>query len=516
MVEFSKLGLSKTTLDAISKKGFSVASEIQAKTIPLVLEQQHDVIGIAQTGTGKTAAFGLPIIDMIKGSSKTPQSIILAPTRELALQVTSELQTFCGSKKINILTVYGGTSIQTQIKDLKRGVDIVVGTPGRVVDLLNRKDLNLGDVKYFILDEADEMLKMGFIEDIEFVLSKAPTSRKVYLFSATMPARIKQLSKKYMKNQTIVEVEKKQNVSSLITQSFYKARQSEKFQILQAIIDTTSFFYGIIFCRTKADVEKVTNDLKKTGHKADCIHGDIAQNKRERILKKFKDQHVEILVATDVAARGIDVDSLTHVINFNLPEDVETYTHRIGRTGRAGNAGEAISLVTPSEMRRISQIEKTLKVKLESKRINKQELEKKKFEKTVDEITSMIKKVDTKHHLPLITELLNNHSAEKVIGALLERNKSGGVESSPKSQARGSAGGQERVFIARGKMDKLDARGLIRYVEREIGSKLGDVKDIKICDKFSFMTLDAHEAHAVVDHFESKNPRRPLAEIAQK
>ena len=522
-INFEQLNLSKTTFDAISAKGFKEASEIQAKTIPVIFEQQNDIVGIAQTGTGKTGAFGLPLIDMIEEGNKLPQAIILAPTRELALQVTSELSMFAGKKKLNILTVYGGASIQTQQKALRRGVDIVVGTPGRVVDLINKGDLVLRESKYFILDEADEMLNMGFIEDIEFVLASSAEERRVYLFSATMPQRIKQLSKKYMNNQTIIEVKKKQEANPLIEQTFVKIKQSEKFDALTQIIEFQDFFYGIIFCRTKADVDNVTQGLKKMKLDVDCIHGDVPQNKREKILQKFRDLKLSILVATDVAARGIDVENLSHVINYNLPEDVETYTHRIGRTGRAGNKGHAISLCSNPEMRRITQIEKTLKTKLKPFKLpSKKELQAHKTKKMTVEIDGVIENIDTSHHIPLADQLLAKHDPLKVVTALLHKagqaSNSGNQESrddSRGSRSRGSSNGDTlRLFVAKGRMDKMDRKGLIRFLERETRTKLGDISDVKVCEKFSFLTLDADEAHMIVEHFEAQGRRRPLAEIA--
>ena len=529
-ITFDKLNLSKTTFDAITAKGFKEASEIQAKAIPVIFEQKNDIVGIAQTGTGKTGAFGLPLIDLIEEGNKLPQAIILAPTRELALQVTAELEMFSGKKKLNILTVYGGAPMQIQQKSLRRGVDIVVGTPGRVVDLIKRGDLKLEESKYFILDEADEMLKMGFIEDIELVLEASAKKRRVYLFSATMPSRIKQLSKKYMENQEIIEVKKKTDANPLIEQSFFKVKQSEKFDVLSKIIDFEDFFYGIVFCRTKADVDNVTQALRKAGHDVDCIHGDIAQNRREKILQKFRDLKLSILVATDVAARGIDVENLSHVINYNLPEDVETYTHRIGRTGRAGNKGKAISLPTPAEMRRITAIERTLKVKVQPMKLpSLKDVAEKKSKKFNVEIDGVIEKIDTSHHVPLADQLLEKHDPAKVISALLHKlydnpsskgssSDSGSSKGSdhPRSRARNLGGGNTlRLFIAKGRMDKMDRKTLIRFLERETKVRIGDVEDVKVCEKFSFMTLDADEAHAIVEYFESQGKRRPLAEIAQ-
>ena len=533
---FDSLNISQDTLDVITKKGFKVASEIQAKIIPVIFEQKHDIIGVAQTGTGKTGAFGLPLVDLIKTGNKIPQAIILAPTRELALQVSAEISSFCGKKRLNILTVYGGSPISQQIKALRRGVDIVVGTPGRVVDLLNRKILVLKESRYFILDEADEMLKMGFIEDIEYVLENSSEKRRVYLFSATMPQRIKQLSKKYMKKQLIIEAKAKKEINKLIEQTFYKAKQKDKFEALSKLIDIEDFFYGIIFCRTKADVNNVTAALKKSGHEVDCIHGDIVQNQRERILNKFKKQQLNILVATDVAARGIDVKNLSHVINYSLPEDVETYTHRIGRTGRAGNSGKAISLATQAEMRRISLIERTLKVKIKSMKLpTEKEMIEKVGKKFTNEVDNIITKVNTSKHSSITDELLEKYEPAQLVNALLhkihEKNgmqssnsnnrKSGNSRDSRSSRAsngrrdRSSYNEDVRIFIAKGKMDRMNNRALISFIEKETRVKIGRAKDIKVCDKFSFVTLKANEAHDVVDAFEAQGRRRPLAEIAQ-
>jgi ATP-dependent RNA helicase DeaD len=422
-IEFNKLNLSKSTLNAISEKGYETTTEIQGKIIPIILEQKSDIIGIAQTGTGKTGAFGIPLIDMIDANNKIPQAIILTPTRELALQVTSELKIYSGRKKLSILTVYGGSSINNQIDTLKSGVDIVVGTPGRVIDLIERKKLKLNGCKYLVLDEADEMLKMGFIEDIETILSATSDKKKVYLFSATMPERIKQLSKKYMKKQIIIEVEKKHEVSNLIEHIYYKANKSDKFDILRKIIQNEDFFYGIVFCRTKADVDNISEALQKTKNEVGSIHGDIAQNKREKILKKFKEQKLNILVATDVAARGIDVKNLSHVINYTLPEDVETYTHRIGRTGRAGNTGKAISIISNSDVRKISNIEKTLKIKMKLMdapvESEKSKIENK--ESMVNEIEYLINKKfnQIKNNSDITKSLMDKNDPETIINALL-------------------------------------------------------------------------------------------------
>jgi ATP-dependent RNA helicase DeaD len=348
-VRFDSLNLDKEIMAALEVKKFEVCSEIQAQAIPVILETGKDVLGLAQTGTGKTAAFGLPLIQMIESGNKVPKAIILAPTRELAIQVSEELKTYTGKKRLKIMSVYGGTPITNHIMDLKAGCDIVVGTPGRVMDLIKRRSLKLAEIDYFVLDEADEMLNMGFIDDIETILASANETKRVFLFSATMPDGIKKITKKYMGEHEVIEIAKKKFNSELIKQVYYKLRYSEKFDALTKIIDLENFFYGIIFCKTRNDVDEVATFLRKLKYEADAIHGDIAQNKREKILQKFRDQKLHILVATDVAARGIDVSNLSHVINFSIPQELETYVHRIGRTGRAGNSGTAITFIGPKE-----------------------------------------------------------------------------------------------------------------------------------------------------------------------
>lgn len=365
---FKDFNLSKDTFKSIEKKGFKVPSEVQLKVIPVILDTKKDIIAISQTGTGKTGAFGLPLMDLIDERNKTPKAIIMTPTRELALQVSKELSTYSTDKKMNILTVYGGSSISNQIKELKRGVDIVVGTPGRVVDMINRRALDLRKVDYFVLDEADEMLNMGFIEDMEFILSKTNQNKRVFLFSATMPKAIKELSKKYMKNQEIIEVKRNDDNTKLIEQNFYKVKNSNKTDTIIKIIKSNKNFHGIVFCKTKSEVDSLTKKLRQH-YSAECIHGDISQNKREKTLLNFRKGKVRVLVATDVAARGIHVDNLTHIINHSLPQAIETYVHRIGRTGRAGNKGTAISLITQNEMRRLTNLEKLTGNKLIKKEL---------------------------------------------------------------------------------------------------------------------------------------------------
>lgn len=362
---FRKLGLSDNTIQALEKKGFTEPTTIQSKVIPLLLKGEKDVVGQSQTGTGKTAGFALPILERIKLGTKKVQAIVLTPTRELAIQVAKEIDSLKGKKKVKILSVYGGSSIVAQIQALKKdGIDIVVGTPGRVMDLQNRKVLKLQNVKFAVLDEADEMLNMGFVDDIETILEKTPEDKSMLLFSATMPKQILKIAKNYMRDYEFIEVEKKNVITENVEQIYYDVNAHDRVEAIKRIIDSNLDFHGIIFCNTKASVDNLTYKLTKLNYSSAALHGDITQSQREKILQKFRQGFVKVLIATDVAARGIDVNDLTHVINFSLPQSPESYVHRIGRTGRAGKKGISITLVIPSERRKLSFVERINKCKL--------------------------------------------------------------------------------------------------------------------------------------------------------
>ncbi|MFZ1420396.1 MAG: DEAD/DEAH box helicase, partial [Leptotrichiaceae bacterium] len=363
---FGDYGLSADILDALEKKGIEQPSEIQRLVIPELLKERTHLIGQAQTGTGKTAAFGIPILETI-ASDGSVKALILAPTRELANQVSDEIYSLKGKKNVKVLAVYGGASIDQQIKKLKGGIDIVVGTPGRVMDLMKRKVLKVENLEYFVLDEADEMLNMGFLEDIEMILEKTNDEKKMLFFSATMPRSILDIAKRFMPKHKILKVDKQDLTTNLTEQIYFEVRQEDKFEALCRVLDFEQDFYGIVFCRTKSEVDEITNKLKARNYDAECIHGDITQALRQKALDLFKKKVLTILVATDVAARGIDVSNLTHVINYAIPGEAESYVHRIGRTGRAGKEGVAVSIVTPHEFRMLQKIEKNIGAKLESK-----------------------------------------------------------------------------------------------------------------------------------------------------
>ena len=332
---FLDLGVSEATLKALDKKGFTSPSAIQTLVIPELLKERTNLIGQAQTGTGKTAAFAIPILETLDCDGSV-RAIVLAPTRELANQVADEMYSLRGKKEIKVLPVYGGQSIDQQIKKIKKGIDVIVGTPGRILDLMNRKVIKLNNLEYFVLDEADEMLNMGFIEDIELILEETNEEKKMLFFSATMPKEIMSIAKKFMDNYKLLKVKKEELTTDLTEQIYYEVKQEDKFEALCRVLDYEQNFYGIVFCRTKSEVDEVTNKLKARNYDAECIHGDITQALRQKALDLFKKKVLTVLVATDVAARGIDVSNLTHVINYAIPQEAESYVHRIGRTGRAG------------------------------------------------------------------------------------------------------------------------------------------------------------------------------------
>jgi ATP-dependent RNA helicase DeaD len=366
MSHFSLTGLSPQLLATVAELGYTKPTGIQELVIPHALMQpESDFIALAQTGTGKTAAFGLPLADLVDFDRKETQALILSPTRELALQITNDLTAFCaGNKKAHIVTVYGGAGIQDQIRQLKRGPQIVVATPGRLIDFINRRAIDLSLVKFVILDEADEMLNMGFRDDIEDILKSVPEERNVWLFSATMPKQIEQIAKRYMRNPAKFAAAKQNTTALNLTHDYFLVDGRQKYPVLKRLLDSEPDIYAIVFCQTKNDTRVVAEHLVKDGYNAEALHGDLSQSQRESVMNKFRQRVVTILVATDVAARGIDVDSVSHVIHYSLPDEFENYTHRSGRTARAGRSGKAIALVAHKEQYTIRHLEKELGLKM--------------------------------------------------------------------------------------------------------------------------------------------------------
>ena len=361
MVSFEELGIEEGLLQSIHTLGFTQPTPIQEKAIPVLLQGTKDFIGLAQTGTGKTAAFGLPLLQLINKQQKFPQALVICPTRELCMQITKDVNSFKRkTDHISVVAVYGGASIGMQIRDLKKGTHIVVATPGRLIDLIERKAINLENIHYVVLDEADEMLNMGFKDDIEFILKNTPNRQSTWLFSATMPAEIRQVSKRYMKQPFEITIGKINAGATTVDHQYFVTSQVNRYETLKRIIDFNPGLYGIIFTRTKADAQEITESLIREGYDIEALHGDLTQALRDKVMTRFREKNLQLLIATDVAARGIDVQGITHVINYELPDDMEVYTHRSGRTGRAGRSGISISIVTPKDIYRLRQIERML------------------------------------------------------------------------------------------------------------------------------------------------------------
>ena len=523
-ITFQDLGLSQQTLKAINKKGFEEPTDIQALTIPVMLNNDKNIIAQAQTGTGKTAAFGLPLIEMIDAHDRTVQALILTPTRELAIQVSEEINSLRSDTDLIVIPIYGGQSIDQQLRRLKKGVQIVVGTPGRVIDHLNRKTLRLGEVKHLILDEADEMLNMGFIDDVEEIMKHTNPDKRTLLFSATMPDRIKQLAKTYMGDYKLIKVDKAPLTTHLTEQIYFEVKGSDKFEALCRIVDMEDDFYGLVFCRTKSDVDEVTAHLIDRGYDAEAIHGDISQMQRERTLDKFKKKRSNILVATDVAARGIDVVDLTHVINYSLPHDPEAYVHRIGRTGRAGKEGTAITFITPSEYKKLMFIQRFAKTDIKKSKIPKvRDIIRAKRRKIYQDLMALLKEEIDEKYFSWAKTLLENNNPTEILAAVLnycfeeELNPDAYTEIqevSGKSNRQVDQQGKARLFVALGKRDKMTPKKLVDLIMKRSSVKSKDIKDVQILDTFSFISVPFNQAETVINSFHEKG-RKPLVTHAK-
>ncbi|MCT3056809.1 DEAD/DEAH box helicase [Leuconostoc citreum] len=418
-MKFSELGLSQDILDAIATHGYVEATPIQEKTIPLTLAGK-DVIGQAQTGTGKTAAFGLPILEHIDLSNKNIQALIVSPTRELAIQTAEELKKLGRDKHVDVQVVFGGADIRRQIQNLKSHPQILVGTPGRLLDHINRKTVKIDNVKTLVLDEADEMLNMGFLDDIESIIKNTPADRQTLLFSATMPPAIKRIGVKFMTNPEHIQIEAKELTTDLVDQYFVRMRENEKFDTMTRIFDVQAPKLAIVFGRTKRRVEELSRGLEARGYRAAGLHGDLTQQMRSRVLAQFKSHEINILVATDVAARGLDVKDVTHVYNFDIPQDPESYVHRIGRTGRAGAKGVSVTLVAPNEMdylRAVEDLTKKRMTPLEPASLKEARIGK--IKNAADEVHNIVRKTDVSEIQTEVDKLTNQYSSEELAAALL-------------------------------------------------------------------------------------------------
>jgi ATP-dependent RNA helicase DeaD len=518
---FARLGLSPDMIKALKNRGFEEPTPIQKKIIPLLLEDNRDLVGQAQTGTGKTAAFGIPILERLKPSSKNVEALVLVPTRELAIQVSEEINSLRGKKRAQVIPIYGGQSIVQQLKRLREGADIVVGTPGRVIDHLNRKTLNLEHISYLVLDEADEMLNMGFIEDVKSIISRTNPDRTTLLFSATMPKEISAIAKRYMKNYEKVTVEKKPLTVELTDQIYFEVSEHDKLEALCRIIDVEDDFYGLVFCRTKVDVDNITMQMQNRGYDAEALHGDLSQSQRETILRKFKKRRVNILIATDVAARGIDIQDLTHVINYAIPQDPESYVHRIGRTGRAGKEGTAITFITPAEYRKLMYIKKAARTAIRKEKLPKvQDIIQIKRDRIMSEIESVGRSGIGEPYLNMANELLGQGSADRTIAALLKYMFADELDPENYNEIRDEhpkIQGKTRLFVARGKKDRMTKRDLVNFITRKANVDGRKIDDVRVLDSFSFITVPFKEAEHILKCFrEAGRGRRSLVKLARQ
>jgi ATP-dependent RNA helicase DeaD len=519
--KFRQLGLSEEIIEALQAKGFEEPTPIQEQTIPLLLSDERDVIGQAQTGTGKTAAFGLPIIETLIPKQPQVQALVLTPTRELTLQVAAELNSLKGKKALKIVPIYGGQSFDKQRAQLNKQVDVVVGTPGRIIDHIKRKTLKLQDLKFLILDEADEMLSVGFKEEIERILSETNDDKKTLLFSATMPDSILNIAKNYMKEYVTVRTKAKDLRQDLTAQIYFEVRESDKLEALCRIIDLELEFYGLIFCRTKRDVDQVAERLVHRGYDVEALHGDLSQHQRERVLGKFRKKSVTILVVTDVASRGLDINDLSHVINFALPQDSESYIHRIGRTGRAGKSGTAITFITPSEYRKLMRMQKMAKADIKKGQLPtaKSVIESKK-ERLKVQIGDGITEGIADQYKEFAKSLVASHDPEEAVASILKI----AFESLFNSKQYGSfqdvsvdKAGQTRLFVAKGRADDMTPRKLVAYIEKQSNVYGRKIQDVQILDNFSFISVEFKDAEKILNAFRtSKSQGRSLVTMAKK
>jgi len=505
IISFDDLNLSKKITQAIKEMGFEEPTPIQAQAIPLLLEG-HDVIGQAQTGTGKTATFGIPILERLNPRLRAVQALILTPTRELAIQVAEEITKIGRFKDVKTLPIYGGQSIDRQIRSLKFGVQVVIGTPGRLLDHLRRKTLKLDKLQMIVLDEADEMLDMGFVDDIESILQETPSDRQTLLFSATMPEQIQRLARKYLKNPKNVTVSKDELTVPLIEQVYYEVRERNKLDALCRIMDISEIGLSIIFCRTKRGVDELVAGLQARGYQAEGLHGDLSQHQRNRVMKKFRDGLVEILVATDVAARGLDVENVTHVINYEVPQDPESYVHRIGRTGRAGKSGIAITLVVPKEYRQLRLIEKIAKTRIKRQHLpSLADVAERQKEMVADRLSSLIDQGKLGFYRTIVENLADDYDTLDIAAAALKMALDLNLDEDAADEGpevsfgdTGAEPGMVRFFMNIGRQDEVRPQDIVKFIAEEAGIPGNIIGLIKIYDRFAFVEVPENIAEQVM------------------
>jgi ATP-dependent RNA helicase DeaD len=521
---FEELGLKSEVLKSLKEMGFEAPTPIQQQAIPHLLGEDSDLVGLAQTGTGKTAAFGLPLINNIENHAKTPQGLVICPTRELCLQIARDLETYSKYLQIKVVAVYGGTDIRKQMTDIKRGASIIVATPGRLMDLINRKAISLADVDYVVLDEADEMLNMGFKEDIDAILETTPETKNVWLFSATMPAEVARIAKTYMHDPLEVSIGHKNQSNENIDHIYYVVKERDRYAAVKRLIDFNPDIYGLIFCRTRQETGSVAEKLAKEGYNAEPLHGDLSQAQRDRVMERFRSKDLQILVATDVAARGLDIDNITHVINYNLPDDIENYTHRSGRTARAGRKGESLVLINTRESGKIRAIERQMRTTFTLGTVpNAEEICEIQLMKLINKVIATdVREKDIEKFMPTIMAEFENMSKEDAIKHFVsaefnrfieyyeragDLNAAAGKgddrDSADRGKRRerrddGAESGKTRFFVSLGRRDGLNPGGLLRLVCDATGLNSNSVGRIDIMTSFSFFEADNEYAENII------------------
>jgi ATP-dependent RNA helicase DeaD len=516
---FEELGLRSEVLKSLTELGFEAPTPIQEKAIPYLMQEDCDFVGLAQTGTGKTAAFGLPLINNIDTKARLPQGLIICPTRELCLQIAKDLNVFAKYLDCNITAVYGGTDIRKQITDIKKGTSIIVATPGRLVDLMNRKVIQLSQVRYVVLDEADEMLNMGFKEDIDAVLETTPIDKNVWLFSATMPTEVARIAKTYMHDPLEVSIGHKNQSNENIDHIYYMVKERDRYEAIKRLIDFNPSIYGLIFCRTKNETATVAEKLGREGYNAEPLHGDLTQAMRDRVMDRFRSKELQILVATDVAARGLDIDNITHVINYNLPDDIENYTHRSGRTARAGKKGESLVLINGREIGKIKAIERQMRTTFTVGEIpNAEEICEIQLMKLINKtIATEVKEDDIAKFMPQILESFESLSKEDIIKRFVStefnrfinyydragdlnaaaRDDRGSERKGVKSD-RAREEGKTRFFVSIGRRDGLNPGALLRIVCDATGLNSQAVGRIDLMTSYSFFEADQEHTEKIL------------------
>lgn len=524
---FAELGVNDTFLRGISEMGFVHPMPIQEMVIPHLLEKEGDVVGLAQTGTGKTAAFGLPVLQRIDVDKRVPQALIIAPTRELCLQIAGDLADFSKyAEGIKILPVYGGSSIESQIRTLEKGVQVIVATPGRLIDLIKRGVVKLESVHTVILDEADEMLNMGFLDDIDEILSHVPEDRKMLMFSATMPKEIAQIAKKYMRDAVEFVAGNRNEGAKNVRHIYYMVKAHDKYLALKRVVDNSPNIYGIVFCRTKKETQEIADKLIADGYNADCLHGDLSQAQRDLAMKKFRDHVTQLLIATDVAARGLDVDDLTHVINFGLPDDVAVYTHRSGRTGRANKTGVSVAIIHSREKHKIKLIEKKIGKEFEYLKVPTPEHI---IEKQLYNLADRLERVEVNEseiakYLPGVRKKLEWLSEEDLLKRLLslefnrllayyqnmpdidlnesekgKKGKEGGSREKKNKDRREAEPGYERLMINIGKSNGFFPGNLMELVNKNVNGAKPVIGRIDLLPGYTLFDVRKSDAHRVLD-----------------